>query len=82
MNKEKIIPNELYKVFIKSTGDHCVTADVYRYGDQTKMLHRYYQSERIAIAAIRRRLKIDPGKKCILLYREPWIGRIERVGII
>lgn len=81
MNNERIIPNDLYKVFITSTGDH-VTADVYKYGEQGKMLHRHYQSEATALAAIRRRLKIDAGKKRILLYREPWIGRIETVGLV
>ena len=81
MDSERIIPNDLYKVFITSTGDH-VTADVYKYGEQSKLLHLHYQSEARAIASIKRRLKIDAGKKRILLYREPWIGRIETVGLI
>lgn len=79
MNNCKITPCGWYNVFIRPM-EGCVIADVYKGGDRGghRMLHQAYKSERIALAALRRRFKSD----CLILYREPYVGRIETVGIV
>jgi len=79
MNNCQIVPCDWYNVFIRPV-EGCVIADVYKGGDRGghRLLHQAYKSERIALAALKRRFKDG----LIVLYREPWVGRIETVGVI
>lgn len=79
MNNCKITACGWYNVFIRPM-EGCVIADVYQGGDRSahRLLHQGYKSERIALAALKRRFKDG----LIVLYREPWVGRIETVGVI
>ena len=79
MNNCQIVPCDWYSVFIRPM-DACVIADVYQAHDRggRRLLHQAYKSEGIALAAIRRRFKAG----ALVLHREPWIGRIETVGIV
>jgi hypothetical protein len=80
MNNCKIVPCDWYNVFIRQIKDaDYVIADVYQGGDRSghRLLHQAYKSERIALAALKRRFKSG----LLVLYREPWVGRIEKVGV-
>lgn len=77
--KQQLVPGDLYSLFIQPR-DGYVIADLYQLGTTNKILHQQYKSEATAIAACRRRIKAAACSQHILLHREPWIGRVERIG--
>lgn len=76
----RIIPNQQYEVVIRRPKTEDTVVSVYTLLWRKSLFWAAYKSEKIAINSIKRRLKIDPDKANIQVWRELENGSLQLEG--
>ena len=76
----RIIPNQQYEVVIRRPKTEDTVVSVYALLWRKSLFWAAYKSEKIAINSIKRRLKIDPDKANLRVWRELETGSLQLEG--